>query len=177
MNYYYRYFEHESVVSTPEELIASLSNIPTITMTQELADDIFNFCSAETTYPKHFRVNKKYTFIVIKTTAENLESFKMRGAQGGNGEDAAPQKACPEFDEVQPGWYDITVGFKRMVVNTDTNKSMYVDETFQAKVKGESKADCYDKVMKYLKEHPDVDERSQFPSIRNNNFSCVFVGE
>ena len=71
MNYYARYFDSEGVFPTPEDLVDFISSIPQILMTDELSDAIHKFCTDKTSFPRHFRLPNKNTFIVIKTNAKD----------------------------------------------------------------------------------------------------------
>ena len=178
MNYYVRYFETEGVFPTPQALVEFVANIPQITMTDELADGIYGFCEDKTSFPRHFRLPNKNTFIVIKTTASTLEEFKERGASA-NSANAAEQKEVKlsPADEIHPGRYNVKMVFRRAIVNPDTRKCSFVEETFEVEMLAQSQRQCFDVVIDYLKNHPDVDSRSQYPSIRSSNFQATLVGE
>ncbi len=144
-------------------------------MTAELEAAILKFCEEKTSYPRHFRLPNKHTFIVIKTNATSLEEFKTVGANGGvrSTEDKEPKTSA--VDEVHPGTYRVSLTFKRAVVNPTGRKCIFVDETFEVEMQAQCQRQCYETVLDYLKQHPDIDERSQYPSIRSANFSAVLV--
>jgi hypothetical protein len=52
-----------------------------------------------------------------------------------------------------------------------------VEETFEAEMLAQSQRQCFEVVMEHLKNHPDVDPRSQYPSIRSSNFSATLLSE
>ncbi|MBR5466548.1 MAG: hypothetical protein IKU79_03985 [Bacteroidaceae bacterium] len=186
MNYYVRYFDSEEVLSSPEALVEYVASIPQIIMTEELADAILKFCEDKTSFPRHFRLPNKNTFIVIKTNAETLEEFKTRGANGGSLTPQQPSdsdnlenkevKVSPA-DEIKPGLYDVTMIFRRAIVNPETRKCSFVEETFRVEMLAQSQRQCFDVVIEHLKSHPDIDSRSQYPSIRSTNFKAVIVQE
>lgn len=180
MNYYARYFDSEGVFPTPETLVGFICSIPQIVMTEELSDAILKFCSDKTSFPRHFRLPNKSTFIVIKTNAATLEEFKTRGANGGvlpaesNNGNVSKLAAA---EEIRPGKYDVSMTFRRAVVNPETHKCFFVDETFGVEMLAQSQRQCFEVVMEHLKNHPDVDSRSQYPSIRSANFKATLIGE
>lgn len=181
MNYYVRYFDSEGVLPTPQDLVKFVSAIPQILMTEELSDAIYKFCEDKTSFPRHFRLPNKNTFIVIKTTASSLDEFKLRGANGGVVpsdviKDEKEQKRTPA-DEICPGVYEVNIGFRRAIVNPETHKCSFVEESFVAEMQAQSQRHCYDAVLDYLKNHPDIDPRSQYPSIRSSNFTARLVRE
>lgn len=178
MNYYARYFDSEGVLPSPQDLVDFIGSIPQITMTEELSDAILKFCSDKTSFPRHFRLPNKNTFIVIKTNAATLDEFKTRGANGGAmpvEENNVPKQTAA--DEIRPGKYDVKMTFRRAVVNPETRKCFFVEETFGVEMLAQSQRQCFDVVIDYLKNHPDVDSRSQYPSIRSSNFQATLVGE
>lgn len=177
MNYYARYFDSEGVFPTPQALVDFISSIPHIIMTEELADAIFKFCADKTSFPRHFRLPNKSTFIVIKTNSTTLEEFKTRGANGGVIPSENRENIRVPSDEIRPGIYDVTLTFRRAIVNPETRKCSFVDETVQVEMQADNSRQCFDTVLDYLKNHPDIDPRSQFPSIRSSNFKAKLVGE
>lgn len=181
MNYYVRYFDSEGVCPTPQELVEFVSGIPQILMTEELSDAIYKFCEDKTSFPRHFRLPNKNTFIVIKTTASSLEEFKLRGANGGvvpvDGAKEEKDRKRASADEICPGIYEVNIGFRRAIVNPETHKCSFVEESFVAEMQAQTQRDCYEAVLDYLKNHPDIDSRSQYPSIRSSNFTVKLVGE
>lgn len=177
MYYYTRYFDSEGVFESPQLLVEYISSIPQITMTEELSDAVLKFCTDKTSFPRHFRLPNKSTFIVIKTTATSLEEFKTRGANGGNNASEPKEPKCSVADEIHPGLYDVSMVFRRAIVNPETRKCSFVEETFEAEMLAQSQRQCFDVVMEHLKNHPDVDPRSQYPSIRSSNFSATLLSE
>lgn len=177
MNYYARYFDSEGVFPTPEDLVDFISSIPQILMTDELSDAIHKFCTDKTSFPRHFRLPNKNTFIVIKTNASTLDEFKTRGANGGIVPEEPKEVKHTAADEIRPGMYSVCINFRRAIVNPETRKCSFVDEIFEAEMLAQSQRQCFDVVVDYLKNHPDVDIRSQYPSIRSSNFKAVLISE
>ena len=177
MNYYARYFDSEGVIHTPQALVDFISSIPQIMMTDELAAAMFKFCEDKTSFPRHFRLPNKHTFIVIKTNASSLDEFKTIGANGGvMPSDNREVKGSP-VDEIRPGKYRVCITFRRAVVNPETRKCIFVEEPFEVEMLSQSQRQCYDVVIEHLKSHPDIDARSQFPSIRSVNFNATLLSE
>ena len=77
MNIYARYFDREILVYSLDELIEFLSFISEINVTNELVDDIAAYVNGDMPYPKRYKVRPRVYFILIKTTANNMEEFKM----------------------------------------------------------------------------------------------------
>lgn len=179
MNYYFHFFEYETVLPDSEQLIAYISNVPGIEMTTQLAEEIRQFCEEETNFPRRWRVQKKCTFIIIKTTAETLEQFKDRGSMGGAKAENSDEStsAMNIFDEIHESWYRVIIKFKRVVVNPQTGKGTYVDDEFEVRMFANSQRECYDRCVEYLTKHPEIDPRSQMPSIKSKNFCCQIDNE
>lgn len=177
MNYYARYFDSEGVFSSPQSLIDFISSIPQIIMTEELATAILKFCEDKTSFPRHFRLPNKNTFIVIKTNSATLDEFKTRGANGGVMPVENKETKCLAVDEIRPGVYEVRMNFRRAIVNPDTRKCGFVEESFEVEMLAQNQRQCFDVVIDYLKSHPDIDPRSQYPSIRSSNFSATLIKE
>lgn len=175
MNYYARYFDFEGVLNSPETLVEFIADIPQITMTEELEDSILKFCADKTSHPKHFRLPNKSTFIVIKTNAETLDEFKTRGANGGALPVEQKENKPSPLDEIRPGKYNVSIVFRRAIVNPDTNKCGFVDEKFEVEMLAQSQRQCFEFVTEYLRNHPDIDTRSQYPGIRSSNFNATLL--
>lgn len=179
MNLYIRFFENEILVTRIEEAFDFLSSIPEVGFDDYLQNDLQKYFESDATYPKRYKVRNRAYFIVIKTNASTLEEFKAAGLaaqEAGarrNDERARLQDA---LNARAVGWYDVQLLFKRVLSVPDTQKFLYVDTTFGCRVKAISKQDCYNRVIDHLRTRGDVDNRSQFPSIKGKNFSCEFLG-
>lgn len=177
MNLYIRYFDDETLVYNVHDALEFLASLGDIEITEQLANDLDKFYTGSAMYPKHFKVHARSFFIAIKTTAATMEEFKSKGANQNKAEKSAQQEALAEYAKPQPGWYEAKVTFKRVITLHEVQKCQYVDAVFVARLKAESVQACYDRVMTYLRERQDVDKRSQFPSIKSDNFEFNYLGE
>ena len=176
LNLYIRYFDQEVVVCNFEDALDFLESID-IELDKFLVDDLYNYYTSTMPYPKRYKTHHRNYFIVIKTTASTLTEFKETASKGPQSPiQSEKESQAAFFSREQMGWYEVSVTFKRVVTNLDTGKCSYQDEEFVARLKGISIKDCYDRVIDYLKQREDIDERSQFPSIRNRNFICEYLG-
>jgi len=186
MNIYARYFDNEIVVHSLDELFNFLASLQDINVDDRLVEEITAYINSDITYPKRHKVRPRVYFILIKTTANNLEEFK---ANNKNANSASPEiypsaqtqrvKENRSFVlmEENIGWYFGRINFKRVILIPGTQKFQYRDTTFAAYVRAVSAIDCYDRIIDHLKNRQDVDPRSQFPSARGTNFTYEFVGE
>lgn len=188
MNLYLRYFNDETLVSSVDEAIEFLSSIPDLQIDDALVSDLKQFSESNVSYPKRYKVRPRVYFIVIKTIAASLDEFKAnkRSEEASdsmmlesNDDHMAGKKEFRTtfLSEENPGWYDGTILFKRVIPIPGTNKFQYKDTRFRAHVKARSGLDCYNRIIEHLKNRQDVDLRSQFPSAKGRNFSCVYLGE
>lgn len=182
MNLYLRYFNDECVVTSVDEALAFISGIEGFKFTPDFEADFRQYVESPQPYPKRYKVRPRVYFIVIKTTAATLEEFKANGK--GNDDFEAPKAIRQTYKEqiVQrlndelPGWYEGTVNFKRVVYIPRTGKYDYCDTTFSAILKARSAQDCYNRIIDHLRSRPDVDPRSQFPSVKGRNFQYTYIG-
>ncbi|MBO7067540.1 MAG: hypothetical protein J6W52_02510 [Bacteroidaceae bacterium] len=173
MNLYLRYFDSEVFAYSIDEAFDFLQSIPEVDLDEFLMSDIVQYVESNNMYPKRYKVHGKAYFIIIKTTASCMEEFKSNGALA---HDDVPKTKVDVFSEFNPGWYDGSIMFKRVIPIPQTQKFQYVDTFFVARVKALSKLDCYNKIIDHLRSRNDIDSRSQFPSIKGRNFECVFHG-
>ena len=61
-----------------------------------------------------------------------------------------------------------------MVLTPSTGKHEYRDTRFVARCKALSGADCYNRIVDYLRTR--VDNRSQFPSAKGKKFRFKYLG-
>ena len=176
MNLYLRYFDSEVFAYSLDEAFDFLQSIPEIDLDEFLMNDIAQYVESNNMYPKRYKVHGKAYFIIIKTTAANMEEFKNIGAAAHDAQADMPKSKTDIFSEYNPGWYDGSIMFKRVIPIPQTQKFQYVDTLFVARVKAISKQDCYNKIIDHLRSRNDIDTRSQFPSIKGRNFECVFHG-
>ena len=176
MNLYLRYFDNEVFAYSIDEAFDFLESIPEIVLDEFLMNDIAQYVEGPNMYPKRYKVHGKAYFIIIKTTAASMEEFKSNGASAHSNQPAQPKAKNDPNSDYNPGWYDGSVMFKRVIPIPQTQKFQYVDTFFVARVKAVSKQDCYNKIIDHLRSRSDIDTRSQFPSIKGRNFECVYHG-
>ncbi|MBQ9670360.1 MAG: hypothetical protein IJ640_09790 [Prevotella sp.] len=177
MNLYIRYFEKEALVSSVDEAIDFLTDIPEIEMTNELADDIKDYAESNIFYPKRYKVRPRVYFIIIKTEAATMTDFKQKKALRTNAKNEHAEAISPvitRLNEEKFGWYEGSLNFKRVVLIPATGKFEYRDTHFVAQCKANSGIDCYNRIVDYLNQR--VDSRSQFPSAKGKNFRFQFLG-
>ena len=177
MNLYIRYFDEEVLVSSVEEALYFLSSLDDVEVNEEMRTELEKFMASSAMYPKHVKVQGRSFFIAIKTTASTMEEFKAKGAGQLKMEKVAQKEALANYSKLQPGWYEAQITFKRVILIPETQKSKYVDTPFVCKVWANSVQDCYDKVVAHLRNRQDIDSRSQYPSIKSQNFEFEFLGE
>jgi hypothetical protein len=180
MNLYIRYFNKETLVNSVDEALEFLASIPEVGMNPDLEADIRAYVSSDVYYPKRYKVRPRVYFIIIKTEAQTMLDFKEKRAVH-----AAPpveelekkEISSPilvKLSEVNPGWYEGEIDFKRVQQVPGTGKFQYRDTHFSARCKAESGMDCYNRIVEHLRNR--VDERSQFPSAKGKNFKFRFLG-
>ncbi|MBO4486814.1 MAG: hypothetical protein J5729_00400 [Bacteroidaceae bacterium] len=178
MNLYVRYYDGEAIVSSVEELIYSLKEfgVPEEKLDDTFIDELYDFINSKNIHPKRFKVSQRQYFILIKTNVDNLDEFK---ANAKKNEIVKPKKTdkMSLLSEPNPGWYDSTLVFKRVIYSPARNRYVYVDTPFRVKVKAESALDSYNRIIEHLQNRQDIDPRSQYPSAKGNSFSYTFLGE
>ena len=186
MNIYVRYFDYDTLAHSSDELLSFLESIHEIPMTQAMANEIRNYAESDIPYPKRYKIRPRVYFIMIKTTANTMEEFKMRKLekeQGTPEQVPATKAAAPKEMRITSltsekyGWYKGCLHFKRVIRNSTTGKCSYVDASFTALVHTYSPLQCYHRIVSHLKGREDIDSRSQFPSAKGNNFIYEYVGE
>ena len=177
MNLYLRYFDRETLVPTVDEAIAFLSSIDEIDMNPLLEADIREYASSDVFYPKRYKVHPRVYFIIIKTDAATMQDFKDKKAVHPSEPTEQAPKATPalmRLNEINEGWYEGILDFKRVLLVPGTGKFQYRDTQFAARVKAFSGMECYERMIDYLRDR--VDARSQFPSPKGKNFKFRFLG-
>lgn len=178
MNLYIRYFDKETLVKTVDEAIDFLASINEIDMNPLLEADIREYAQSDVFYPKRYKVHPRVYFIIIKTDAETMQDFKDKKAvhpTEANAHAAKQTPALARLQEVNEGWYEGIVDFKRVLMVPGTGKFEYRDTQFVARVKAFSGMECYERIIDYLRDR--VDSRSQFPSPKGKNFKFRFLGK
>ena len=152
-------------------------------MDDALEADIREYAASSVLYPKRYKIRSRIYFIIIKTTAANMQEFKERRnpRKDVNGENFVEEvkersvsTALLKLNEQREGWYEGALEFKRVNQEPNTGKFRYLDTLFVANVKAISGMDCYNRIVSHLQER--VDNRSQFPSPKGKNFSFRFLG-
>ena len=172
MNLYLRYFDNEILVSTVDEALDFLNSIPDIDMDEDMEADIRDYVASNVFYPKRYKVRSRVYFIIIKTEAATMTDFKQKKALRTPA--SAADNAVQKLNEENPGWYEGTLNFKRVVMIPSTGKHEYRDTLFVANCKAQSGLDCYNRIAEHLRSR--VDGRSQFPSAKGKNFKFKYLG-
>ena len=178
MNLYLRYFDKETLVTNVDDALNFLCQIPEITVTPELEDDLRRYSENDVLYPKRYKVRPRIYFIVIKTEAATMADFKQKKAVSPRNSSHDDRRDDNPYEnrisDSVPGWYEGSLEFKRVVLIPETGKYEYRDTHFVADCKATSPSECYDRIVRYLKGR--VDGRSQFPSAKGKNFKCKYLG-
>lgn len=181
MNLYLRYFDRETLVTNVNDALVFLNSIPEIGLTPALEADIRDYVASDVYYPKRYKVRQRVYFIIIKTTAPTMLDFKQKKALHGAAPIQQPVEkrefaasAVSRLNEDNPGWYEGSLDFKRVVLVPSTGKHEYRDTHFVANCKANSGIDCYNRIVEHLRER--VDSRSQFPSAKGKNFRFRYLG-
>lgn len=183
MNLYVRYFEHDTLATNMDEVVAFLESLKEVKIDDSVINKILNFQASNNLYPYRLKVGYTNYVLFLKTEAQTLEEFKelerIRNQQKADGTYVAEKKksALDKYNEQCEGWYEAALTFKRVILIPETNKFQYRDTRFRAKLKAVSPMDCYNRIVNHLRNRQDVDPRSQFPSIKSNNFEYQFLGE
>ena len=185
MNLFIRYFDHEALATNTEEAIAFLETIDEIKIDNSVANRIRAFIDSSNLYPFRLKVSYSNYVLFLKTEANTIEEFKdmeqlrkLQKAEGGVPSMADRKKTILDtLNEDNPGWYEGSVLFKRVVLIPETNKFQYKDTRFTARVKANSPMDCYNRIIDHLQNRDDIDRRSQFPSAKSANYEYKFLCE
>lgn len=177
MNLYIRFFDEECVVNSVEEAYDFLSSLGGVKLDEATVNDLRQYMESPMPYPKRYKVRPRVYFIVIKTTATTLAEFKMNGEKNQMAVDGVKTEGNG-FNILSEnlGWYEGEMLFKRVIPIAGTNKFQYQDTRFKARCKVHSVQECYERIVEHLRSRQDVDPRSQFPSIKGKNFTCVYLG-
>lgn len=176
MNLYIRYFDDETLCHDMSEVQDFLEGLGEINVTPKMLDDIADYVGSAVTYPKRMKTNARNFFIMIKTPLDTLAEFHANG-KNANGD--APQAGVSEskYDEMREGWYRCEKKFKRMVcMEGENNKMSYVDSSIEVLIYANTPRECHMKVVDYLRSRPDIDHRSQYPALKDANFSYEYKG-
>ena len=179
MNLYIRYFDKEILVYSVEEALDFLRSIPEVDITPSMEKDIREFASNDMFFPKRYKVRPRVYFIMIKTTAQNMDDFKQKKAvrpmvPGMNDRRDLIASVTTKLTEIREGWYEGSLDFKRVVMVPNTGKHEYRDTHFEVRCKAVSRMDCSNRMVEDLRQR--VDARSQFPSAKGKNFKISYLG-
>ncbi len=188
MNIYARYFNQDTLVYSYEELMDFLASIPEIPVNQRLADDVRAYIESDMPYPRRYKIRPRVYFILIKTNAQTMEEFKANRKNADEADEQAPMHAeqtpsskkslkAAQLANGIDGWYYVSITFKRVIQIASTNKFRYQDTTFSAYIHATSGSECYQRIVDHLKNRPEIDLRSQFPSAKGANFSFQYIGQ
>lgn len=178
MNLYIRYFDRETFVTNVDDALNFLRSIPEIELDSNLEADIREYAASDVCFPKRYKVRPRVYFIIIKTAAASMQDFKdkkaLRPAASSPNHADPNQSILNRLSAEQPGWYEGSLDFKRVVLVPATGKHEYRDTHFVAQVKAMSGMDCYNRIVDHLRDR--VDSRSQFPSAKGKNFQFRYLG-
>lgn len=182
MNIYVRYFDHEDVFTSGQDVVNFLTSINDFTMTPQIQDEVLNYSHSTMPFPKRVKVRNNVYFILIKTTASNLPDFKAhkKDTSDSNNDGTNGMRKDPRIEELREehiGWYRCEIKFKRVVLIPGTQKCSYRDTVFSAYVYANSGTDCYAQIIDHLRNRQEIDPRSQFPSEKKSNFSFSYIGQ
>lgn len=193
MNLYIRFFKDEVLAHSVDEAVDFLSGLDLgdFKLDDDFRAGLETFMNTENVYPKRYKVRQNIYFTVIRTDKETLEDFtaghespRQEGSVlnkslfDDEGESPAKRRArLNKIYDVQPGWYDMTLTFKRVLSIPGTGKFQYRDDSIRVCCTAKSGIDCYNRVIAYLRSREDIDQRSQFPSVKGNNVVYTYLGE
>ncbi|MBQ0142123.1 MAG: hypothetical protein KBT06_04880 [Prevotellaceae bacterium] len=184
MNVFVRYFDNEILATSLDEVIHFLESIDEVEFSESDIKRIDNYMQSINLYPFRLKVSFSNYVLLLKSEANTLEEFKeieqQRKLQKAMGISPAAEKKktiMDFFNEEHIGWYISSITFKRVVQVAGTTKFQYKDTYFKAKLKANSGMHCYTRMTDYLRSRQDIDPRSQFPSIKSNNFVFEFIGD
>jgi len=188
MNLYVRFFDYEALVPDEAGVLDFLSSIPQIRMENVSDKKLRKFLEGDSRYPFKGKVDDRNYFLVIKTEETTLEAFQLAqqainhhpvGSMKKNQDEVLPRFETREsiLNMEHYGWYEAGLVFKRAIPGNETRKFQYVDTPFRVRLKAKSGIDCYNRIVEHLKARPEVDSRSQFPSVKGKNFEFRFLEE
>lgn len=180
MNIYVRYFDHEDVFASGQDVVNYLVDINDFNMTPQIQDEVISYSHSNMPFPKRVKVRNNVYFILIKTTADNLPDFKAHKkeatAANNNADNTRKDARLEELHNERIGWYKCEIKFKRVVLIPGTQKCSYRDTVFSAYIYAKSGSECYNLIIDHLRNRQEIDPRSQFPSEKKANFSFTYIG-
>ncbi|MBR1521543.1 MAG: hypothetical protein IJ635_09930 [Bacteroidaceae bacterium] len=182
MNLYVRYFDHECLAKSVDEAIDFLKGIEEIKLESNAASRITTFLNSSNLYPFRLKVSYSNYVLFLKTEAESLEDFKEEEARRKEQKTdrvstmAERKKTILDaLNEQKSGWWEAGLLFKRVITLPETGKCKYIDTRFRVRLKANSAMDAYTRIVDHLKNRPEIDPRSQFPSAKSPNFEYTFI--
>ncbi len=186
MNLYVRFFDKEALVPDVESVLDFLTTIPQIRRESISEKKLLKFVEGDSHYPFKGKIDDRNYFLVIKTEEPTLEAFLI-AQETVNQHPVGSMKKAPaepryESRESQLnmecyGWYEAGLVFKRAMPANEHRKFQYVDTPFRVRLKAKSGMDCYNRIVSHLKARPEVDSRSQYPSVKGKNFEFKLIEE
>lgn len=176
MNTYIRFFDQETIVKTADEALDFLYSLDQFNIDDFIVREVTSYIEGNMTFPKRVKLPPRLYFIMIKTNAETMEEFKSYSATEKVDTATEKENLLNMLNEENIGWYQATIIFKRVISNPETGKHQYVDTEFEAKVFAKSIQDLYNQLVLHLQGRNDIDPRSQYPSIKGQNFKYQFLG-
>ena len=185
MNLFIRYFDHDVLAKNIDEAISFLENIDEIKIDNSVASRIQSFMDSSNLYPFRLKVSYSNYVLFLKTDAGSIEEFKeleqLRKQQKSDGiiSPMAERKKTilDKLNEQNPGWYEGSIVFKRVVQIPESNKFQYKDAHFIARMKANSPMDCYNRIIEHLQTRTEIDPRSQYPSAKSTSFEYKYLCE
>ena len=186
MNLYVRFFDNEALVPDEESVLDFLSTIPQIRMEAVSVKKLHKYLEGDSRFPFKGKVDDRNYFLVIKTEAATMEEYQVAqqtmnqhpvGSLRKNPAEPRTETRESMLTNEHYGWYEAGLVFKRAMPGNEFRKFQYVDTPFRVRLKARSGQDCYNRIVAHLKARPEVDPRSQFPSIKGKNFDFHFVSE
>ncbi len=184
MNLYVRFFDKEALVPDEEAVLDFLATIPQIRMESISEKKLHKYLEGDSRYPFKGKIDDRNYYLVIKTEEPTLEAFQV-AQQAINQHPVGSMRKVETHPESREGmlnmerygWYEAGLIFKRAMPGDENRKFAYVDTPFRARLKAYSGIDCYNRIVAHLKARPEVDPRSQYPSVKGKNFDFRFVAE
>ncbi|MBQ4524835.1 MAG: hypothetical protein IJA00_02005 [Bacteroidaceae bacterium] len=187
MNLYVRFFDYEALVPDEASVLDFLSTIPQIRMECVSEKKLHKFIEGDSRYPFKGKIDDRNYYLVIKTEAPTLEAFQENQQVINQHPVGSLKKGPVEMPRTESrekqlcvehyGWYEAGLVFKRAMPGDETRKFQYVDTPFRVRLKAYSGQDCYNRIVEHLRARPEVDPRSQFPSVKGKNFEFYFLEE
>lgn len=187
MNLYVRFFDYEALVPDEESVLDFLATIPQIRIECISEKKLHKFLEGDSRYPFKGKVDDRNYYLVIKTEAATLEEFLKAQEEINQHPVGSMRKSASEAPRYESresalsaecyGWYEAGLVFKRAMPGNENRKFQYVDTPFRVRLKANSGLDCYNRIVEHLKARPEVDSRSQYPSVKGRNFDFHLLEE